>query len=266
MRLIDRLFGSDQHLTRPNFDKGTPWQTSLSGNILHLMDAPHKWAIYRQKLIESLNIWDQDALEDSNTGHFGKKIYTCEWEYLGRNRKYIGASDVTIVVFYYQESYRSNINVFTEQDLVDMTFEVCGEHREEDKENSSFCYPRHKSAVRLRVINGNTYGVIGGLSGGTPNLHFFTPITDRHLLHFDFRNAPYPGINFYSEDHNLIETGFGVIEDFMQHVEISLTPQSQQFKQEAAIINQQNRDEARFRPMPDDWYWKLVLDDEQRGY
>lgn len=237
MRFLDWFIGSDTHLTRPCFANAPRINLNYSGFVLTLADAPHSASTPLVTTIESLDLHDPSRFGPDHNGDYTVLFYSRSWELWGRGSQSAGEVSVTGRILNFPE-FQGKRSCFQKEDYEAELLRFCqdvwgwqNEGANLEKRSAGqqiYLYPRKPEDLEYREISEKTWCMFTSQQKGQPpRVDFAIPITPEHILVFDFTLLAFGGRDFYSPETNLKETSFQIVEDFMSHVRVTLSPEAE---------------------------------------
>ncbi|TVZ38945.1 hypothetical protein P886_3331 [Alteromonadaceae bacterium 2753L.S.0a.02] len=224
------IFGSDSKLKRPNF-RYAPTVSLDFGECLLKFKNPDHTAMYPINVFpESFNIYDEKHYERQATGDYANKFYERGWRLFGKGNKSRGGIGVTGRIFYFPDEYKEGIDFYDKSCFTNILLFICHESWGFQNKGASlgslgegsYKYPIKQADFSVTTINDNTwFRFSAGIDGRPPEIGFATHLSPKHMLYFEFTLEAYRGLDFYSPETNMKEAAFGVVDEFMSHVEIS---------------------------------------------
>lgn len=243
MGLLDRFFGNDLKLTRPDFNRFEHIELDFSGTKLRFKDAAHSAMYPIDVWPEDIDIYNPDSLNSESDGSYGKRFYVRGWDFLGEKNKARGGCSIDSLLFYFPEKYPEPISCFSKNILEQEVLEYCHDVWGWKNPGSSLgslgsegntVYPVNPSELSFVEINKTTWcRFTSQWKGNPPEILYACPLSKNHILINSFTTSAYGGVDFYSPETNLEQTCYDVINDYMSEFYIELSERSKQERAQA---------------------------------
>jgi hypothetical protein len=241
--LRDSLFGNDQRLTRPDFNRFAHIELDFSGIKVRFKDAAHTAMFPINDWPTDMDIYDLKSLNDHKTGSYGKRYYVRGWDFYGKKNQARGGCKLYSLLYYFPAKHPEHISYFSRDVFERELIEFC--HRRWGVQNPGsslgdlgpeprYVYPVNAAGLSYERINGTNWcRFTAQWKADPPKLFYACPISSRHLIINYFTLSAYDGLDFYSPETNLEQTAYDVVNDFMSEYFIELSPRSQAERAEA---------------------------------
>jgi hypothetical protein len=243
MGLLDRFFGDDKKLTRPDFNRFKPIELDFSGTKLRFKDAAHTAMYPINDWPEDMDIYSPDHLNLQEDGCYARRFYVRGWDFLGKKNRAKGGCSVSSIILYFPDKYSESASYFTRNIFEREVLEYCHDSWGGMNPGSSLgslgpegelVYPVGASDLSYMTINGVQWcRFTVQRKANAPTIVYACPISKHHIIINEFRLSAYGSLDFYSPETNLEQTCYDVVNDYMSEFFIELSPRAKAEKAEA---------------------------------
>ena len=243
MGILDRFFGNDQQLTRPDFNRFKHIELDFSGTKIKFKDAAHTAMFPINDWPHDMDIYKPTSYEPSDNRRYAKRFYLRGWEFTGKSRRAHGGCRLSSQVYYHPDQTKDNAGYFKKEILEQQIYRYCHNMWGDQNKGSSlgnlgeayYTYPIKSSDVSYQNINGTNWCRFSAeRKGKPPEILYATPISKHHIIVNAFTLSAFGGTDFYSPETNLEQTCYDVVNDFMSEYFIELSPRA---KAERAAVS-----------------------------
>ncbi len=237
MGLLDRFFGDDLHLTRPDFSRFEHIELDFSGTKIRFIDAAHTASFPIHSWPSDLNIFSREVLEQFEDGTYGEEFYVRGWDFIGKKGKNRGGCSLQSFIYYFPDKHPENASYFSrsilEQELIEHCHILYGVENPESRlgfagTQVNYRYPVDASGFHYQELNGTNWcRFVAQYKGDPPIVQYAIPITRHHILLNVFKFYAYDGLDFYSPETNLEQTCNDVVHNIMSSYYVELSSRSQ---------------------------------------
>jgi len=125
MGLLDRFFGDDKKLTRPDFNQFKHIELDFSGTKLRFKDAAHTAMYPINDWPEDMDIYSPNDLNLQEDGCYARRFYVRGWDFLGKKNRAKGGCSIDTTILYLPDKYPDAVSCFTRDIFEQEVLEYC---------------------------------------------------------------------------------------------------------------------------------------------
>lgn len=252
MSLLQRFKASPHNLRGPNFTSSEELKLNLSGTVVRYKNPPLTCMIPYVTPVTELDINQPGSLlEPTHNYEIAKARNLCEngWNFYSNffNENAVGGMLADLALLEPIEARNNQNSLFKKQQCINWIIEeehAINQHKNQERKEQHeknrktgrlelIEYPHMPSDLQEHSYNGHTWFKYTIKDHYSETITFRTAIGENHLLTLTFQPDSYKGVDYHSTAHNLPESVDRAIEELMQSMHITLSPQAQKKYDEA---------------------------------